>query len=191
MYKYNETQLRLNHHLCVLMDHYAAFRVHYWGANPRHFDNPLHKHSFFEVCYVLDGKGSYMDDGNEYPLDQGSLFCSRPGTIHQIRSFEGLNLLFVAFEVDEAKSTLDVVDRFRYLTSCAKVCVHSADESPTAFLWRSLLIRENENWEIDLVCLSSVARSLLLSFTGLFADHQDITEKTITSHSQMLLHQAK
>jgi hypothetical protein len=27
-----------------------GFNVHYWGAMPKHLDNYLHRHSFFEVC---------------------------------------------------------------------------------------------------------------------------------------------
>src|SRR2546428_12708956 len=72
-----------------------SFKVHYWGAMPEHFDNPEHRHSFFEICYILSGEGSYLESGEEYPLSQGTLLCSRPGKWHQIKSEAGIELYFV------------------------------------------------------------------------------------------------
>ncbi|WP_052487691.1 cupin domain-containing protein [Gordoniibacillus kamchatkensis] len=80
----------------------GALRVHYWGAAPGLLSNRPHKHSFFEVCYCASGTGTYHEDGREWPIRAGTMFCSRPGVPHQITvEPEGkLYLLFVAFETE-------------------------------------------------------------------------------------------
>ncbi|GAE04441.1 AraC family ligand binding domain-containing protein [Paenibacillus sp. JCM 10914] len=65
-----------------------AIVVHYWGFMPRHFDNTEHRHSFFEACYVLTGDGTYIEQETEFELHPGTLFLSRPGVQHEIRSQE-------------------------------------------------------------------------------------------------------
>ncbi|MDQ0926681.1 ABC-type multidrug transport system permease subunit [Bacillus atrophaeus] len=35
---------------------------------PNHYDTLLHKHSFYEVCYVLDGIGHYIENECTYLL---------------------------------------------------------------------------------------------------------------------------
>ena len=88
-----ETANRLNRSALLLPGPGVTFRVHYWGGNSKHFDNPVHKHSFFEVCYVLDGKGEYEEfeeNGAVHPLRAHTLFFSRPGVVHQIRSKTGI-----------------------------------------------------------------------------------------------------
>lgn len=35
---------------------------------PNHYDTLLHKHSFYEVCYVLDGTGHYIENECTYLL---------------------------------------------------------------------------------------------------------------------------
>ena len=60
--------------------------VLYWG----YFDgaewwrNYLHVHSFFEICYVIKGKGVFKLDGVKFPLEQGHIFIARPDERHEI-----------------------------------------------------------------------------------------------------------
>ncbi len=149
MYRLEESKARLNRHAVLLESGGITFRVNYWGGMHKLTYNPVHKHSSFEICYVVDGDGTYLDDGRVYHLHKGTLFCSRPGIAHQIRSGEGLFLLWVDFEVDESRSSPEYVDRFVSLAGRSKVCVNEGDGSSTASLWRSLLIPEQEGWAVD------------------------------------------
>lgn len=150
-----------------------SFRVLYWGITPEHGDNPIHRHSFFEVCYVMDGQGSYMDEGHHYPLDKGTLFCSRPGALHQIRSRTGLYLLFVAFELDESRSTSEAIARYRSLYKTSRIVLQNADHTPAALLWRALISQFEQPHMLTEPFIRGNAHSLLLSFSSGFTDQTD------------------
>src|SRR5690606_14372958 len=95
----------LNQRFTRVSGNNATLHIHYWGAQSGHYNNHRHQHSFFEICYVVDGEGQYIDHQNSYRLKKGTLFLSRPYTKHQILSNEGLNLIFVGFELDQANDT--------------------------------------------------------------------------------------
>ncbi|NIK79010.1 AraC-like DNA-binding protein/mannose-6-phosphate isomerase-like protein (cupin superfamily) [Paenibacillus castaneae] len=189
MYLCKETQSMLNEQALLLSGAGATFNVYYWGVNPQLFDNPIHRHSFFEVCYVMDGEGEYMDNGINYSLRKGTHFCSKPGVTHQIRTQNGLFLLYVAFEIDESRSQETVIEAFRSLAQSGAVCLQAEDESPTSLLWRSLLMHERIAGALPLHAVLSTAHALLLSFSTLFGVHEPI--QTIKHSSATLLRQAK
>jgi AraC-like DNA-binding protein/mannose-6-phosphate isomerase-like protein (cupin superfamily) len=190
MFQMRESELLLNRNVLVIPGSSITFRVHYWGNDMNHYDNPIHKHSFFEVCYVWDGDGVYMDDGETFPLRKGVFFCSRPGIVHQIQSRNGLSLLFVAFEVDESLTAPEEADRFRRLAVEAERCVYDADEAPTAFLWRALLLPDKGGRQLSYGLLPGVAGLLLQSFADLFLPRRPIPESRARP-SGYLLQRAK
>jgi AraC-like DNA-binding protein/mannose-6-phosphate isomerase-like protein (cupin superfamily) len=48
--------------------------------------NYLHMHSFFEVCHVFEGKGTFFINGNEYPVAPGDTLIAKPREPHEIIS---------------------------------------------------------------------------------------------------------
>jgi mannose-6-phosphate isomerase-like protein (cupin superfamily) len=101
----------------------ATFKVHYWGAMPKHYNNLLHKHSFFEVCYVVEGTGYYYDDGKTFSLQGNTMFLSRPEVLHQIESESGLFLLYVAFELIESESSKEWKSIIKKAKECSDILV--------------------------------------------------------------------
>lgn len=67
---------------------------------------PEHMHSFFELHYVIGGKGVLIVDGREYELRAGVTFITAPRTAHtQINDkTDNMEEYFVAFEIDGQKS---------------------------------------------------------------------------------------
>lgn len=171
MKRWKEATDLLNQHALTLPGAELSFRVHYWGIDLQHLNNPIHKHSFFEVCYVREGSGDYDEPGTGivYPLRKGTFFCSRPGVVHQIRSSSGLDLLHVAFEVNEAHSAPDAVERFRELASHAEVCVSDAAEHQAVALWTALLLPDRESNQLSASYTRPIAHVLLSSFADLFS----------------------
>lgn len=56
-----------------------------WGYNPDGCrDRGAHSHSFYEVCYVHQGRGFFELDGHVHDVRRGELFVSRPGQVHLI-----------------------------------------------------------------------------------------------------------
>ncbi len=189
MYLAQETHKLLNERALLLQGENAAFRVFYWGINSQLFDNRAHRHSFFEVCYVMDGEGEYTDNGVYFPLSKGTHFCYKPGITHQIRTQKGLFLLYVAFELVEADSKETVIESFRSLADNGEACVFGGDELPSALLWRTLLLRENAKGNIPSHAIASVAHALLFSFLSLFGKDEPLP--TTRSDSAIILRQAK
>ncbi|MCY9516973.1 AraC family transcriptional regulator [Paenibacillus apiarius] len=136
---FKKANTALNMHASILRNGPIAFRVHYWGFMPQHYNNTVHRHSFLEACYVLSGTGEYTDDGHDYPLTAGSAFCSRPGIWHQIRSDQGLALCFVAFDMDEERTEDDYAQAFQHMAAHALPIIPDASSSPMAKLWETLL----------------------------------------------------
>ncbi|SFT06490.1 AraC family transcriptional regulator [Paenibacillus sp. BC26] len=168
MYLWEESDTWLNQYALRLKTAEATFTVHYWGVHERHTSNFLHKHSFFEICYVLGGKGSYLDDGITYPLQKGTMFCSRPGITHFIQGEPENSLLFVAFELDEKGSSDAIRDAFQALAETETCVVQNTDDMPAAELWRSLLRRPGDSPSLPDSVLPQLAASLLLALPGVF-----------------------
>ncbi|KQX45967.1 AraC family transcriptional regulator [Paenibacillus sp. Root444D2] len=189
MYLCKETDSMLNEVLNVIHGPAACFKIQYWGVNPCLFDNQPHKHSFFEVCYIINGEGEYTEKGVVYPLRAGTHFCSRPGINHQIRTKEGLLIVYVAFELDETLSDDTMREAFSDLAEHAEVCIHEADNHPTAHLWKSLLIQEGKG-SLPSAAIPSLAYALLVSFLSLFG--KDMTKPYFhRKNTHILLQRAK
>ncbi|MBT2711482.1 AraC family ligand binding domain-containing protein [Pseudomonas sp. ISL-88] len=88
-------KIALNQFVHHTKENGAAFHIHYWGAMPTHYNNLVHKHSFFEITFVLSGQGQYAEGEKTYPLQENTIFVTRPGVIRQIKSETGLSLLYV------------------------------------------------------------------------------------------------
>ncbi|NOV01230.1 AraC family transcriptional regulator [Paenibacillus planticolens] len=189
MYLCKETNAMLNEIATVIHGPDACFKIQYWGVNPCMFDNQPHKHSFFEVCYVLGGEGEYTEQGRHYSLRAGTHFCSRPGITHQIRTQKGLFIMYVAFELDESQSGETMRNAFHELSEHAEVYKDDGDQYPTAHLWKSLLIQERQG-SVPAAAVPSLAYTLLVSFLNLFGKE---TDKPFVhrKNTNMLLQRAK
>ena len=66
--------------------------------------NRLHRHSYYEVCLVLEGKGKFSYGESEYSLRRGDLFIADPGVVHEIVSHprEHMKIQFLAFSFGES-----------------------------------------------------------------------------------------
>lgn len=167
MYLHMETFSMLNEAVSVIQGAGACFKVHYWGVEPCMFENQPHKHSFFEICYILDGEGDYAEDERIYPLRAGTMFCSKPGITHQIRTDKGLHIVYVAFELDETLCEDSMKMAFNELAEHGDICIYTSEDQPIAQLWRSLLIRDGHG-SLPYIAIHSVAYALLVSFPAVF-----------------------
>lgn len=124
-----------------------SFRIHYWDWRQSHYNNHLHKHSYYEVCAVLSGEGEYQDEDQVYTLGPGSMFVSRPGVWHQIRSETGLGLIYVAYEVMDGEYPVGEQDQPAYGTglSTSAICVDGALSHWVMLYWLSLYTHATSN----------------------------------------------
>ncbi|GHH99833.1 AraC family transcriptional regulator [Neobacillus kokaensis] len=179
MYNIHESETRLNQYAGLLRNQEVSFKVLHWGMETHLTYNPVHRHSFYEICYVMGGEGTYLDDGRLYSLQKGTLFCSKPMITHQIKSDEGLYLLWICFELDQENSTTEYIDYFLKLVQQGSTIVYNCESSPTVSLWKSLLIPENKQWTIPSDVLPSIAHALVLSFINVFLGRKDVDRPNI------------
>jgi AraC-like DNA-binding protein/mannose-6-phosphate isomerase-like protein (cupin superfamily) len=183
----------MNQYANHLVQNGATFHVHYWGVMPRHYNNLLHKHSFFEICYVIEGKGKYIDDGHAYSLEENKMFFSRPNVLHQIKSEGGLFLLYVGFELIESESSEEWIRIMEEAAHCSEVIIDIKDDTTAALLWKSLLIQATKSDQAFFTeILTNLAYSLILSLLQTFVPNsQKDNQKDIPETSSTLLSQAK
>ncbi|MGG1554779.1 helix-turn-helix domain-containing protein [Paenibacillus ferrarius] len=167
----SRSNLYLNQHLVQLKGQTASLFIHYWGAKPQHKGNSPHTHSFFEICYVLDGAGVYYHDGVTYPLRAGTLYCSKPESRHYIQSAEGMQLLFFALEPIEAECSETFLSDFRQLCGHPHLFIPNADQSAPALIWQALLLQASQANERNQEPIALLAYSLVLSCLHLFQQH--------------------
>jgi AraC family L-rhamnose operon transcriptional activator RhaR len=190
---YRRANALLNQHISQIADDQVSFQIHYWGFMPLHYNNSLHRHSFFEICYVHEGCGEYSDNGIDYPLQEGTLFCSRPGIWHQIRSEQGLTLFFVAFEIDESRTSETYSRNFRSLIHRGKIIADPKNANISAQIWQTIfsLIESKQPASKDMV--QHLALSLLLSFLHGLSTVPDLSVNALDEDTEghRLLRRAK
>lgn len=173
--KYVSGKMPLNEYVHRIVHQGASFHVHYWGAMPEHYDNLLHKHSFFEVCYVVDGEGTYIDNDCSYSLYKNVLFLSRPEVIHQIKSETGLFLLYVGFELVESESNDDWIRIMEEAKQCSEIWREVAEENTTTLLWKSLMVQATKKEHAYFEpLLTNIAFSLILSILQTFSLYSNV-----------------
>lgn len=69
--------------------------------------NELHRHSYYEACLVLEGRGEFIHGKDKYLLKQDDLFIADPGVIHEIISDKKdfLRIQFISFSFTKIDST--------------------------------------------------------------------------------------
>lgn len=192
LHPYVSGKITLNQVVNRLTHHHASFYIHYWGVTPKHYDNQPHQHSFFEICYVVEGKGSYIEGNQMYPLQEKTLFLSRPQILHQIKSTQGMFLLYVGFECIESETDKEWIKWLEQVKQCPHVVLPVSDDCIAASLWDSLLIQAAKPKQPFFAeSLSHLAYSLLLSLLQTFSpDPSEPYEPKYTKSSSPLLKQA-
>lgn len=168
----------------------AAFYFHYWGKISDHKTHPLHKHSFFECCYVTNGEGIYIENDRSYPLYPGDCFLSRPGIWHRIESTNGIGLVWVAFSMVEELSSSQYTGKYRRLLSTDRIWINSGTPSLTAAIWQ-MLIKIEQAEGIDSHLLKHIVFSLILSFFQSFLDEMEYKKPYSKPNESVTMRKAK
>jgi len=74
---------------------FQEFDVAVYEAKQWEFDT--HRHTFFEIIYVLEGKGVHLLNGNYYPYAKDSLFLLSPDDYHSFEIQELTNFCIITF----------------------------------------------------------------------------------------------
>lgn len=103
-------------------DDFAADML-FWGMYENEWwRNYLHVHSFYEVCYVFDGRGTFFIHHQAHDVQAGDIFIARPSEYHEIISSEDapLGIYFWAYTLSIDETDNEIVNLLRaYRTSSA------------------------------------------------------------------------
>lgn len=162
---YADGKMLLNRLVPQVIFNDCKFLIPYWGGYADHRSTIFHKHSFWEMCFIVNGAGSYHEKNQSFPLRAGTLFLSKPNIRHKIESETGLNILYVAFEEDQTHFSR-VWRKYLQQLFAASTVLYLAEEDPVSFLWKALYTQalESDAQFLDEI-LQNLAKSLLsLSF---------------------------
>lgn len=165
--------------------------VHYWGGESALNDNEWHKHSFFEICYIVSGSGLYLENGKQYPLTEGDMFVSRPHIQHRICNTSGLYIVFVAFEPVAGGSTEEAMARFHSLSNADPFLLRKVGDTAVVRMWEALLLQAKQEYPLLQDTLGGLCCSLIVSFTHQFAPDEETKSVSIHRFSNTLVHRAK
>lgn len=140
----HRSSLYLNRHVTRLSEPPLSLNVHYWGVKSEHHGNHEHTHTFFEICYVLDGYGTYTNNGVHYALHQGTLYATKPGSRHRLYSESGMTLLFVAFDLDRRACSDEMLAIYDELCGHPQLFIPNAVDTAAAHLWIALILQSGE-----------------------------------------------
>ncbi|MCP3763658.1 AraC family transcriptional regulator [Domibacillus sp. A3M-37] len=152
----------------------VSFHVYSWGAPSNHPDNPLHKHSFFELCYVFGGTGHYYEGGHHYPLTKGMFFCTKPEKLHRVYKGQDLSLFWTGFNVDAASSGEACVRYAKQMAEAEDLIAHNVEDTPAFYLLKALILQASSPCSTDI--LHSLSHSFMLSLQTLFYTTERILE---------------
>lgn len=149
----------------------AAFKVHYWGGKAAHPGNTDHAHNFFEICYVANGEGNYLNDGVRYSLRKGTIYAAKPGSSHRIDSLSDMLLLFVAFDLIKEESEPVWIENYEQLMEQPHLFVPGADDTAVAYLWKSLILQSSNPNTAHPELITRMAHALLCSTLLFFKEY--------------------
>jgi AraC family transcriptional regulator, arabinose operon regulatory protein len=166
--------LYLNRSITLLSGPHIDFHIHYWGATASRFEHPVHKHSFFEVCYVVQGEGVYFEEGTSFPLKSDTLFISRPDKYHQIQYGTEMVMLFVAFAMDTDSVDDNAQQVYRSLCETNQLLANGKEAANTVYIWKALWEQAANPPAFFNCILEQLAYSLLCSFHQTFTDQETV-----------------
>lgn len=169
-----------------------SFYVHYWGAERNHYSNNVHMHSFYEVCYILDGQGFYVEKGKTFPLEKGVIFISRPNIKHQIISETGLYLFFIGFELVRSECPEAKWKRYEQIAETSRFYLQAMGQAPVALIWNALMASAVQASSVSSQTIVQLGYSLLSTFEHVFGcGNKDRQASNYKSSSTTVVHRAK
>lgn len=128
----------LNRHLKKIRNDGVSIKVHQWGAFQEHPNQLLHEHDYYEACYVLNGNGLYIEGDAIADISEGTLILTTPETKHQLMSKQGLDIIFIGFELMDTSHSY-IQNLFRGVKKPHFYLLPNKERSAAILLWVSLL----------------------------------------------------
>lgn len=94
----------------------TGVQIHYYTDKGKY--NPVHWHSAIELIYVLNGTGTIMIEGKDYPVIAGEFVIIDSNQMHETRCVEASMMVMIHFSRNSMKNYIPNLDEYRF--SCTK-----------------------------------------------------------------------
>lgn len=147
----------------------------------------LHWHEFYELGFVLAGRGTHVLNGKAYPLSQGSIFLLTPADFHQVISQpqEPLQLYDLVFSFDalsEEVFKLMFSGQRQYLSTCSEP-TYRVIEAEFQALWNEFNICQIGR---ELMLKSAFERILIYLLRNCLTEETLFPQTTLDQRHQKL-----
>ena len=85
------------------------FNIYHFEASD--WEHPVHKHTYYEIIFILQGKGIHNINGNTYAYGQGDVFLLGPEDFHSFDIASITEFCFIRFNESYSK-THSVTDKY-------------------------------------------------------------------------------
>lgn len=165
-------------------------RIRGWGFFlPEWWRNYLHVHSYFEVCYAWQGRGTFRINGVDYDVQAGDVFVAKPDEPHEIISAhdDPLGIYFWSYTLvpPQVKGEPTEIDRLLHAFMISRTWVHPADSmQSTLDLLTGEIIRREPGYR---QMIEGLVSKLLLDTARAVTDVQPATPDTPAHDSTDML----
>lgn len=153
---------------------HTPFSIYHFEADK--WNHPVHKHSYFEIIFILKGNGKHNINGNTFDYTEGDIFLLGPEDYHSFEINTITEFCFVRFndsihqkQVGEKDGLWQqVVNTLLYTSSQGRgTIVHNKQDKKKLFALLAVLEEENENQ--DSKYFDSIRTSLMQSMLIILA----------------------
>ncbi|MDR6197733.1 helix-turn-helix domain-containing protein [Siphonobacter sp. SORGH_AS_0500] len=104
---------------------HSSFSIYHFEAST--WGHSVHKHTYFEIIFILKGRGSHQINGNTYPYAEGDVFLLGPEDFHNFEIAELTEFSFVRF--NESIHKEDSHDKDRPWQPVIRTLLHTSSQS--------------------------------------------------------------
>ncbi|MFN3378884.1 MAG: helix-turn-helix domain-containing protein [Runella zeae] len=81
---------------------HSPFNIYHFEV--AQWEHPVHKHTYYEIIFILKGFGSHNINGNTYPYEQGDVFLLGPEDFHSFDIASITEFCFIRFNESYSKT---------------------------------------------------------------------------------------
>ncbi|WP_028524578.1 helix-turn-helix domain-containing protein [Runella limosa] len=85
------------------------FNIYHFEASD--WEHPVHKHTYYEIIFILRGKGIHNINGNTYTYTKGDVYLLGPEDFHDFDIEETTEFCFIRFNESYSKTTSSLADK--------------------------------------------------------------------------------
>lgn len=85
--------------------------------------NKPHRHSFYQILFIIEGKGNHIIDFENYPISNNSLFLIAPGQVHYLKlsnTSKGVLINFNKALFDTFLNKPEIIEEYPFFDSSGK-----------------------------------------------------------------------